>query len=97
MRHWIYSVLRLVALGCFLAMVPKHAIAEENFCKVSTIQSDALHFPSRHAWNLFMLLQHPARTDGFVRGEPDCSAPLGAAGRTSVWENLASSVSRGLP
>ena len=78
--------LRVCVLGGLLIIVPNHAVPEENFCKVSTIQSDALHFPSRHAWNLFMLLQHPARSEGFVRGEPNCSVPLGAPGETSVWE-----------
>ena len=86
MRGWFNLSLQLVVLGCIQTIVSKHAIAEENYCKVSTIQSDALHFPSRHAWNLFLLLQHPARIDGFVRGEPDCSVPLGAPGKTSVWE-----------
>ena len=86
-ESFFFSALKLVAI-CTVLLVPSTSpAAQEDLCKVDAVRSDALSFPSRHAWNLFIMLQHPARTDGFVRGEPDCSAPFGSPGRTSVWES----------
>ena len=78
--------LTLVAFFVTLPLTISDPHAQDNFCKVHAVRSDALSFPSRHAWNLFVMLHHPARIDGFVRGEPDCTVPFGTPGRTSVWE-----------
>ncbi|WP_141502426.1 hypothetical protein [Rhizobium sp. J15] len=57
-----------------------------NYCTVEPVRSDALDFPSRHAWNLFLALNHPAVDEKIERGMPDCSKPIGSPGTTSVWE-----------
>ncbi len=63
------------------------AAALEDNCKITPERTDAFSAPSRHAWNLFLTLNHPAREGAFVRGEPDCTKPLGAPGATAVWES----------
>lgn len=57
-----------------------------NHCKVELRRADAVDFPSRHAWNLFVKLNHPAMNETISRGTPDCSKPIGTPGTTSVWE-----------
>jgi hypothetical protein len=57
-----------------------------NHCKTTPQRVDALDFPSRHAWNMFMILNHPAADKTVARGSPDCTKPFGAPGTTSVWE-----------
>src|SRR5262245_2043349 len=57
-----------------------------NHCRAMQQRVDALDFPSRHAWNLFMVLNHPAADKTIARGSPDCTKPFGAPGTTSVWE-----------
>jgi hypothetical protein len=58
----------------------------DNFCRTKVVRSDALDFPSRHAWNIFVNVMHPAMDTSIVRGEPDCSKKIGTPGTTSVWE-----------
>jgi hypothetical protein len=45
-----------------------------------------MNFPSRHAWNLFLLVNHPAKDPKLGRGLPDLSKSIGTSGTTSVWE-----------
>jgi hypothetical protein len=46
---------------------------------------NAMHNPSRHAWELFMMVNHPAKDPRLERGVPDLSKKLGDDGLT-VWE-----------
>jgi hypothetical protein len=57
-----------------------------DHCRAKPVRSDAIDFPSKHAWNLFAMLVHPARPIDVARGEPDCTKPVGAPGTTAVWE-----------
>lgn len=59
---------------------------KENHCKTTPSRVDAFSFPNRHAWNLFIMLNHPALESEYVRGEPDCNKPFGAPNSTSMWE-----------
>jgi hypothetical protein len=59
---------------------------EASLCAPPPVRSDALDDPSKHAWNLFLALNHPAKDEKVARGEPDCSKRFGAPGSTSVWE-----------
>lgn len=49
-------------------------------------RDDAANFPSRHAWNLFLNVNHPAKIVSEGRGLPDPSKPIGEPGTTVVWE-----------
>jgi hypothetical protein len=62
------------------------AASPNNYCRVTPVRSDALDNPSKHAWDLFLTLVHPAVDMKFGRGVPDCTKPVGAPGTTSVWE-----------
>ena len=42
-------------------------------CNSAPLASDALQYPSKHAWDLFIALVHPAMPIDVARGEPDCS------------------------
>jgi hypothetical protein len=67
----------------------------QNYCRTIPVRSDASDWPSKHAWDLFISLNHPALPKTVARGVPDCSKPFGAADATSVWEtwrNAASEV-----
>jgi hypothetical protein len=57
-----------------------------NYCQSSPLRSDALDFPSKHAWDLFVNINHPAINEAISRGVPDCSKPIGTPGTTTVWE-----------
>lgn len=57
-----------------------------NFCQTKPTRQDALDWPEKHAWNLFIWLNHPAIDEAIRRGVPDCSKPIGAPGTTAVWE-----------
>jgi hypothetical protein len=58
-----------------------------NTCPPSPARTDAMDNPSKHAWDLFAILIHPAiTTDPKSRGVPDCSRRAGAPGTTAVWE-----------
>ena len=51
------------------------------------IRTEALDNPSKHAWDLFLYLNHPALDPKLgQRGAPDLSKPMGAPGTTTVWE-----------
>ncbi|SFL35855.1 hypothetical protein [Methylorubrum salsuginis] len=65
------------------------AFAEEkvsDLCQFNIRRSDAVDFPSKHAWNLFMYLNHPADKKTGRRDKPDCSIPIGTPGTTVQWE-----------
>jgi len=49
---------------------------------------DVFDAPSRHAWNLFLTVNHPAvdPTISKVRGVPDTTKTIGTPGTTVVWE-----------
>lgn len=58
----------------------------KNYCKVIPNRINAIEFPSKHAWDLFMYLNHPAMDEKIERGQPNCSLALGTPGTTAVWE-----------
>jgi hypothetical protein len=58
----------------------------QNYCRTIPVRSDASDWPSKHAWDLFISLNHPALPKTVARGVPDCSKPFGTPGTTSVWE-----------
>jgi hypothetical protein len=60
--------------------------APQNHCRTVPVRSNASDWPSKHAWDLFVSLNHPAKDKSMGRGVADCSKPFGAAGTTSVWE-----------
>jgi hypothetical protein len=57
-----------------------------NYCRTIPIRSNASDWPNKHAWDLFVFLNHPALDKKFGRGQSDCTKPFGAPGTTSVWE-----------
>jgi hypothetical protein len=86
----------LALVGCILSA--GSAVSKEpprDYCNTTPIRGDAFDHPSKHAWNLFVSLNHPAVDKKIARGVADCLKPLGAPGTTSVWEtwrNAASEV-----
>lgn len=69
--------------------------ASVNYCQTTPARGNALDLPSKHAWDLFLTLNHPALDKKLGRGVADCSNPIGTAGTTTVWEtwrNAASEV-----
>jgi len=57
-----------------------------GYCKVVPSRADAVDWPSKHAWELFIALNHPAIDENIERGVADCSKPIGTPGTTAVWE-----------
>jgi len=55
-------------------------------CAPPPSRANALDNPSKHAWDLFLALNHPAKDEAVARGEPDCAKRFGAPGTTAVWE-----------
>jgi len=81
----------LAAVSVFflsLGAAGKADATEINRCRFIPNRANALDFPSKHAWNLFLSLMHPAKDIKVVRGEPDCTKSLGAPGTTAVWETF---------
>jgi hypothetical protein len=58
----------------------------EGYCAEAPVRTEALDNPSKHAWDLFLTLNHPAKEKTVARGEPDCSKRIGTPGTTAVWE-----------
>lgn len=52
---------------------------------VVPVRDDAMNNPHKHAWNLFMALNHPAKDPKVERGVPDETKKIGDPGLT-VWE-----------
>jgi hypothetical protein len=72
--------------------------AVQNYCRTIPLRSDAIDWPSKHAWDLFVSLNHPAVDKKVARGVPDCTKQFGSPGMTSVWEtwrNAGSEVYKG--
>jgi hypothetical protein len=85
----------LLASATLIYAASSYAQTEIDHCQTRPVRSDALDWPSRHAWNLFVWLNHPAIDKKVRRGVPDCSKPVGSPGTTAVWEtwrNAASEV-----
>lgn len=84
-------LLNSVAWALFAASIsPSIAFAENheanNYCQTTPVRSNALDLPSKHAWDLFVVLNHPAVDEEIERGQADCTLPMGSPGSTSVWE-----------
>ncbi|TFV37852.1 hypothetical protein [Bradyrhizobium niftali] len=54
--------------------------------QVTLNREDAFNAPSRHAWNLFLTVNHPAKDPTQGRGLPDLQKKFGAPNTTVVWE-----------
>ena len=54
--------------------------------QVNINRIDAMNFSSKHAWNLFLKVNHPAKAVSQGRGLPDLSEKIGAPGTVVVWE-----------
>ena len=67
--------------------VSADAATPKDFCQSAPLRSDALDFPSKHAWDLFVTLNHPAVDRSIERGRADCTKPIGTPGTTAVWES----------
>jgi hypothetical protein len=80
--------------GCLMilgvpAAAQQQTLPAGNFCKSTTPglkRTDALDCPSKHAWDLFVMVNHPALDPTRGRGIPDEAKKLGAVGSVSVWE-----------
>ena len=57
-----------------------------DICGVRLVRTEAMDAPEKHAWDLFLMLNQPAKPLKEARGEPDCSKPMGAPNTTSVWD-----------
>jgi hypothetical protein len=57
-----------------------------TFAQVALNREDAINFPSRHAWNLFLTVNHPAKDPLLGRGLPDLEKRIGTPGTSVVWE-----------
>jgi hypothetical protein len=73
-----------ITLPLLSADAPNSAVA--NHCQAAPVRSEALDHPSKHAWDLFLLVNHPAVDRALERGQPDCTKHIGTPGTTSVWE-----------
>ncbi|MER8733479.1 hypothetical protein NKJ46_32850 [Mesorhizobium sp. M0166] len=60
------------------------AAPAHNYCQSSPLRSDAVDFPSKHAWHLFLMLNHPALDRAIARGQADCTKPIDLPGSTAV-------------
>jgi hypothetical protein len=60
--------------------------APQNSCRTIPVRGNASDWPSKHAWDIFISLNHPALSKTVARGVPDCTKPFGAPGTTAVWE-----------
>lgn len=70
------SIISIIAL----VLTTSSAAAQVNPNPINAMQK-----PSQHAWDLFLLVNHPARDPRSGRGEYDPSKKIGAEGLT-VWE-----------
>jgi hypothetical protein len=69
-----------------LAIMPFLQLTRYAHAQVTLNREDAFNSPSRHAWNLFLLLNHPAKDVSLGRGLPDLTKSIGAPGTSVVWE-----------
>ena len=82
----IFLILIAIALVAITACFSSSTAGVEGFCAQAPVRTDALDNPSKHAWNLFLTINHPAKDEKVARGEPDCSKRIGTPGTTAVWE-----------
>ncbi|WP_157783770.1 hypothetical protein [Bradyrhizobium liaoningense] len=76
-----------LVIGVTFAEVISCAAQEvPNYCQVSPNRFDAAEWPSKHAWNLFVQLNHPAIDKRKRRGVADCTKAIGTPGTTAIWE-----------
>ncbi|GAB1720467.1 MAG: hypothetical protein NTAFB09_21980 [Nitrosospira sp.] len=74
-------MMRTVLLTFIVMSAGTPAVAQ-----VQLNREDAFNNPSRHAWNLFQIVNHPARDPKLGRGLPDLTKKIGEVGTTVVWE-----------
>lgn len=78
--------LPLILAGIPVLLMSNSIFAGDEYCVPQPIRTEALDNPGKHAWDLFITVNHPAKNKKDGRGLPDCSKPVGAAGTTSTWE-----------
>jgi hypothetical protein len=62
------------------------AVTLSHISNAQPFSDDILNNPSKHAWDLFLRLNHPAKPTSVGRGLPDETKQIGAPGTTTVWE-----------
>lgn len=82
----IAITIALVAFAACHSSGPGGQAKVDGFCAEAPVRTEALDNPSKHAWDLFLALNHPAKDKTVARGEPDCSRRIGTPGTTVVWE-----------
>jgi hypothetical protein len=80
----ILTLLATIALAACTSRVSSPS--NSRFCAEAPVRTEAVDNPSKHAWDLFLTLSHPAKEKTVARGEPDCSKRIGTPGTTAVWE-----------
>ncbi|QND61616.1 hypothetical protein [Mesorhizobium huakuii] len=86
MRIFVATILALAVGSTAVGAAGTSEGTMPNYCQTTPIRGDAFDRPSKHAWDLFVSLNHPAIDRKIARGTPDCFKPFGAPGATSVWE-----------
>jgi hypothetical protein len=81
-----YTGIYFLFTVCFLLIGRSSLQAETDYCQTKPVRTEAIDFPSKHAWDLFVWLNHPAIDKKIRRGVADCSKPVGSPNSTSVWE-----------
>lgn len=61
-------------------------MTQAAFAQVTINRDEAMDAPNKHAWDLFLLLNHPAADPAQGRGRPDLTKKMGAPGTMTVWE-----------
>ena len=84
MRKALTSTFILICFGFLQPAASQNP--PQNYCRTIPVRSDASDWPSKHAWDLFIALNHPAVDKHIARGVPDCGQPFGNPGSTAVWE-----------
>lgn len=74
-------MIRKITLIIFVMGVSSLCLAQGRFNR-----EDAFNSPSAHAWNLFLIVNHPAKDPKTGRGLPDMTKKIGEPGTTVVWE-----------
>ena len=89
MRTCIALITITISLAAYTGcapLPPQGNVKVEGYCAEAPVRAEALDNPSKHAWDLFLTLNHPAKDETVARGEPDCSKRIGTPGTTAVWE-----------
>ncbi len=87
MRLMLIFLAAIALAGCNSPLSAPPANSRlEDYCPGVPVRTDALDNPSKHAWDLFVTLNHPAKAKTVARGEPNCSKRIGTPGTTAVWE-----------